>query len=116
MEKEFETILKAIEDHLKREKIFISDPERTREIVHAMEIAKSLFPDLETEIEDDPLQTGALILSIKCTDVDPSMIVYGEDIERFNEMVSKANNFEFCVIKGKLQFHAVFSGALKIVT
>ena len=115
-DKEFNIILEAISNHLKREKVFIQNPERMQDIAHAMKIAKTLFPDHVTEIKDDPLQTGALILQIDCTEVDTSMVLNDEDeIELFNEMVSKANNFEFYQFNGNIRFAAVFNGALKLI-
>lgn len=114
--KEFDIIMEAISNHLKREKVFVQNPERMQDISHAFNIAKALFPDHVTEIKDDPLQTGALILQIDCTDVDASMVLNDEDeIELFNEMVSKANNFEFYEFNGNIRFAAVFNGALKLI-
>ena len=115
-DKEFSTILEAISNHLKREKVFVQDPARIKEISRAMEIANELFPDHKTELQDDPLQTGALILCIECTDVDESMVLNDErEIDLFNEMVSTANNFEFYKHNGNIRFAAVFHGALKLI-
>lgn len=115
-DKEFDIILEAISKHLKREKVFVQNPMRVKEVARAMEIAKMLFPDHVTEIKDDPLQTGALILQIECTDVDESMVLNNEEeIELFNEMVSAANNFEFYKHNGNIKFAAVFNGALKLI-
>lgn len=114
--KEFDAILEAIRNHLKREKVFVQNPERMQEVAHAYDIAKALFPDHVTEIADDPLQTGALILQIDCTEVDASMVLDNEEkIELFNEMVSAANNFEFYKHNGNIRFAAVFNGALKLI-
>lgn len=115
-DKVFDTILEALSNHLKREKVFIQDSQRVKEVTRAYEIAKLLFPDHVTEIKDDPLQTGALILQIDCTDVDASMVFDDEDrIELFYEMTSKANNFEFYKANGNIRFAAVFNGALKLI-
>ena len=115
-DKELDIILKAISTHLKKEKVFVQDPIRIREINRALEIANELFPDHKTKIKNDPLQTGALILCIDCTDVDESMILNDErEIELFNEMVSAANNFEFYKHNGNIRFAAVFNGALKLI-
>ena len=114
--KEFDIIMESIDKHLKREKVFVQNPERMREVAHAFNIAKALFPDHVTEIKDDPLQTGALILTIDCTDVDESIVLNDEDeIEMFNDMVSKANNFEFYEYNGGIRFASVFNGALKLI-
>jgi hypothetical protein len=115
-DKEFNTILDAISAHLKREKVFVQNPERMAEVARAFEIAKQLFPDHVTEINDDPLQTGALILSIECTEVDASIVLNDErEIALFNEMTYLANNFEFYQINGSIRFAAVFHGALKLI-
>ena len=115
-DKEINDILEAFGAHLKREKIFVHNPKRIMEIGRALEIAKELFPDHKPEINDDPLQTGALILSIECTDVDESMVFNDErEIDLFNEMVSAANNFEFYKRNGNIRFAAVFHGALKLI-
>ena len=115
-DKEIDAILEAFSAHMKREKVFVQDPVRMSEVNRALEIANELFPDHKTEINDDPLQTGALILSIECTDIDESMVLNDErEIELFNEMVSTANNFEFYKDNGNIRFAAVFHGALKLV-
>lgn len=116
MDKEFNDILDAISAHLKREKIFVHNPERIREVYHALEIAQKLFPNHITEIADDPLQTGALILHVDCTGVEASIVLGDEmEIELFNEMLSTANNFEFYEVNGNIRLAAVFNGALKLI-
>lgn len=113
---EIDIILESFSKHLKREKTFVQNPMRMKDVVNAMKIAERLFPDHVTEIKDDPLQTGALILQIDCTDLHEFMEVSGEEeIELFCEMVSKANNFEFYQSKGNIRFAAVFNGALKLI-
>jgi hypothetical protein len=116
LDKELDIILNIFGTHLKREKVFIQDPVRMAEVARALKIANKLFPDHVTEIKDDPLQTGALILCIDCTDVDASMVLNDErEIALFNEMTSLANNFEFYQINGNIRFAAVFHGALKLI-
>lgn len=115
-DKELDIILNTFSTHLKREKVFVQDPVRVTEVARALEIANELFPDHVTEIKDDPLQTGALILCIDCTEVDASMVLNDErEIALFNEMTSLANNFEFYQINGNIRFAAVFHGALKLI-
>lgn len=114
--KEFDIIMKAISKHLKREKEFAPNPVRMMDVSNAFKIATALFPDHKTEIQNDPLQTGALILCIDCTEEDASMVLTGEtEINLFNDMVSKANNFEFYNHNGNIRFAAVFNGALKLI-
>ena len=113
---ELDIILDAIGKHLKREKVFVQNPARVKEVARSLEIAKILFPEHKTEIEDDPLQTGALILCIECTDVDDSILVRGtREIELFNEMTAAMDNFEIYEIDGHIRFAAVFNGALKLI-
>lgn len=113
---ELDIILDAIDKHLKREKIFVQNPARVKEVAHSLEIAKILFPDHKTEIEDDPLQAGALILQIECTDSIDSILVRGtREIELFNEMTAAMDNFEIYEIDGHIRFAAVFNGALKLI-
>ena len=113
---ELNIILDAIGKHLKREKVFVQNPARVKEVARSLEIAKILFPEHKTEIEDDPLQTGALILCIECTDVDDSILVRGtREIELFNEMTAAMDNFEIYEIDGHIRFAAVFNGALKLI-
>lgn len=116
MDKELDIILSVFGTHLTREKIFVNDPERVSEVARALEIANELFPDHTTEIKDDPLQTGALILCIDCTEVDTSMVLNDKrEIALFNEMTSLANNFEFYQHNGNIRLAAVFYGALKLI-
>lgn len=113
---ELNAILDVIGKHLKREKVFVQNPARIKDVAHSLEIAKILFPKHKTEIEDDPLQAGALILRIECTDTVDSMIVRGErEIELFNEMTAAMDNFEIYEIDGHIRFAAVFNGALKLI-
>ena len=113
---ELDIILNAIGKHLKREKVFVQNPARVKEVAHSLEITKMLFSDHKTEIKDDPLQAGALILQIDCTDAIDSMIVRGErEIELFNEMTAAMDNFEIYEIDGHIRFAAVFNGALKLI-
>lgn len=113
---EFDFIMQSISAHLKREKVFVPNPGRMKDVVYAMQVAKILFPDHVTEIKNDPLHTGALILQIDCTDVDASMVVDSQkNIALFNEMVALANNFEFYKANGNIRFAVVFNGALNLI-
>lgn len=116
MNEDLNAILDEIRNHLKREKVFAPNTERMHDVADALDIAKCLFPGHVREIKPDPLQAGALILCIDCTDVDPSMVLNDEnEIALFNEMTALANNFELRIDNGKLHFAAVFEGALKLI-
>lgn len=110
---EFTAILDAISAHLKREKVFIQNPERMAHFATAMNIAETLFPDYTREIKDDPLQTGALILAIECTEADASIVV--TDIDLFNDMVIMADNFEIYNNNGNIRLAMVFNGVYKLI-
>lgn len=114
MDEELDIILDAIDNHLKKEKVFIQNPSRAKDLARSLEIANMLFPDHKIVIEDDPLQAGALILRIDCTDTSDSMVVRGKrEIDLFNEMTAQMDNFEIYEIDGHLRFAAVFNGVLK---
>ena len=113
---EFAAILDAISTHLKREKVFIQNPERMAHFSQAMNIAKTLFPDHTTEIKDDPLQTGALILAIECTDADTTISLSSiREIDAFNEMLLMADNFEIYNNNGNIRLAMVFNGVYKLI-
>lgn len=104
-------ILDGLDEYLKKEKVFVQNPERVREINKALNIAKNLFSHCEVKIKDDPLQMGSLILSIEGFD----MVVRGQrEIDLFAEMVEHADNFEvYPISNGNIRFAAVFQNALK---
>ena len=113
---EFDAILDAIRTHLKREKIFIQNPERMAHFSQAMSIAETLFPDHKREIKDDPLQTGALILAIECTDTDTSISLSSiREIDAFSEMLLMADNFEIYIHNGNIRLAMVFNGVYKLI-
>ena len=90
---EFMSLMGDLEKYLNEEKVFIKNPARFAEVASAREIANELFGTMEIIVEDDPLQMGALIITIKGMDV----VVRGtREIELFQELVSKADNFEIC--------------------
>lgn len=109
-DKEFETLIHALSEHLEREKVFIKNPVRFAEVQRATEIASALFTDATIAIDDDPLQMGALIVRIEAFDVT---VRGATEIESFAELISKANNFEiYPVGDERLRFALVFRDAL----
>ena len=44
-DKEFEQIMQALQEYLKKEKTFVIDPLRMQDFKRAVEIANELFPD-----------------------------------------------------------------------
>lgn len=102
-------LFEKVKEHLDEEKVFIENPQRIREIDNALSIAEELFSHCKVKINDDPLQMGALILSIEGFD----MVVRGErEIKLFSEMISNADNFEVYPSNGNVKFAAVFQAAL----
>ena len=110
-ERDFLEMLGGLSDYLKEEKTFIQNPSRIADVQRAYELAKELFPEAEEiSVIDDPLQTGALTISIR----DYEMFVRGSrDIALFNELIKNADNFEFIPYgEGEVKFSLLFTDAL----
>lgn len=101
----------AIEQYLAKEKVFIPNPERFKEVNLATEIARKLFYDFEISVEHDPLQSGALVIKL----TGYYMQVAGPtEITEFKDLILLSDNFEISPVKGnKLQMNIMFYGALK---
>lgn len=90
-DEQFYEILTKLREHLETEKVFIQNPFRAREMIRAVEIVHELFPEDTVEIKPDPLQTGAMIISVEM----PYMVIRGErELALFNELTTLINNFE----------------------
>ena len=102
-----------IDAYLNANKVFVQDLNRTREIKNATEIAYQLFPNAKIDIADDPLQMGALILCIEDFDI----VVRGAtEIDLFNDMVSKADNFEiYSIGNERVKIAILFNHVLRRV-
>ncbi len=85
---EFLDILNQLGEYLKANKAFIKNPFRAREFETAVTLAHKLFPDAKIEIEDDPLQMGAMMLSITDYYLDVT------EINLFVELIKLADNWE----------------------
>ena len=109
-DKEFERLMGELEKYLASEKVFIKNPKRIEDVQRATEIAAQLFSESEIAVDDDPLQMGALIVRIDGFDIT----VRGErEIELFNELVSRADNFEiYPVGDERVRFAILFNNAL----
>ena len=106
-EENFMTFAKALGKYLKAEKRFVKNPARIAEVAEAEAIARAMFPNATITIADDPLQMGALILSV--TDFDITV----REIEQFQQLINKANNFEVYPIgEDTVQLNILFSKAL----
>lgn len=92
---EFMDLMGELGEYLATEKVFIKNPTRLAEVQQATEIAKQLFQDTNVTVENDPLQTGAMCLCINGFDI----VVRGErEIKLFQQLISKANNFEIYAV------------------
>jgi hypothetical protein len=112
-DQQFLQFMGELKAYLDKPKMFVTNIDRAREFYNAVNLAKQLFPDDEITIQDDPLQTGAMILHIEAMD----FVVRGErEINIFTSMIALANNFEiYSKGKDKIHFAAVFRGVNKRV-
>ena len=109
-DKEFEQIMQELREYLKREKTFIINPLRMKDLERALEIANELFPDHKTEIKDDSIQMGSEIIRIEGMDI---LIRGKSEINLFCEMISLADNFEiYSISENNIRFAAVFQNVL----
>lgn len=107
---EFQSILNKLNEYLATNKTFISNPFRETEIKSAIEAARKLFPNATIALNDDPLQMGAMILTIEDFDITATGT---EEINLFYDIVKLADNFEiYPVEKDKVHFAAVFQNVL----
>lgn len=104
--KDFDHFLLQVGQYLDAKKVFIADPGRLKKVYHAYEIARTLFPEADIQIADDPLQTGAAILKFSCEDIT----VHGsKEILLFSRLIESADNFEIYPCNdGSIKFAAVF--------
>lgn len=107
---EFSALMARFAKYLEMEKVFIKNPKRFADVEHATEIATRLFPKANISLNDDPLQMGALIVRIE----DYSITIRGAmETELFQELISKADNFEIYPIEDdNVRMAILFSNAL----
>lgn len=107
---EFQLILDKLGEYLSKEKRFINNPIRQTEIKNAFIKARQLFPDASIALKADPLEMGALIMTIAAYDIT---LRGATEIKIFSEIISLVDNFEIYVLKDqRLCFAAVFDDAL----
>lgn len=110
---EFMEILKELGAYLKEEKQFEVVQKRKKEFEEALLTAQTLFPDAGIEVHDDPLEMGALILSVENYNIEVSS---SEGMELFSRLTQKADNFEIVAIEPEnVRLAIVFQGVLKRV-
>lgn len=108
-EEEMIELAELLSDYLEEKKVFFQNPERMTDVNTATEMACQLFPTAEISLDDDPLQMGAIILTIK----DFDLVV--RETEMFAELISKANNFEVIYRDDKVELAILFSNALTLI-
>ena len=99
-------IANLLSDYLAEKRTFVENPVRMVEVSAATEIACELFPTAKIQLEDDPLQLGAIILTIK----DFDLVV--RETEIFAEMIVNADNFEIVYRNDKVELAILFNHAL----
>ena len=106
-EENFSKFAAIVEEYLETQKVFVQNPQRMQEVNAATEMACRLFPEANIEICDDPLQMGAVILSIE----DFGIVVREPEI--FSALISKADNFEvYHETEDVVRLSILFRGAL----
>lgn len=109
-DKEFLDILMQLKHYLDSDKTFDINAPRKAEFEMAANLAHELFPEAKIQVKDDPLQMGAMILSVEDFDFDIS----GEQsIHRFANMTTKADNVEvYAAENGNVCIAMVFQNVL----
>lgn len=102
----FDNFADILTEYLKTQKIFIQNPQRMSEVNAATEMACRLFPEAEINLVDDPLQMGAIILEIE------DCFVTVREIEKFIELIGKANNFDILNGEDNVKLSILFDGVL----
>ena len=110
MDTNFIKFTKIMGKHLQIPKHFTINGERLADVDQAVAVAHKLFGDMQIALQDDPLETGSLVLCIKGFDV----VVRGKhEIELFTALISKADNFEIYATKGNnVEFNIMFNKVL----
>ena len=107
---EFYEILNSLGDYLEMKKDFVANPPRYAEFEDAVRKAREVFPEAKIEIQNDPLEMGAMILQIEDFDLD---ICKGNQIDRFIDIIHKADNCEFYALPNKnVRIAVVYQNAL----
>lgn len=101
---------KCVEEYLAKEKIFIPNPERFIQVTEAKKAAERLFKNFSIEVTNDPLQTGALVITIKGDYIECSS---EREIKDFTVLIKNCNNFEIVPTSEGFQFNLMYYGALK---
>lgn len=107
---EMQAVFQKLKEYLDKEKVFIENPFKMQNVRRAVEILHELFPDIEINIENDPLQMGALIISFTAFDV---LVRGAQELDLFAEFTTLVDNFEiYAVTRESVHFAAVIQQAL----
>ena len=96
----------ALNEYLSTQKAFIQNPKRIAEVNAATEMAYKLFPKAKISLEDDPLQMGAIILTIE------DCFITVREVKKFVELIGKANNFDIISNEEDIKLSILFDNAL----
>lgn len=109
---DFMEFSESLKEYLNAEKNYIPNITRLRDVSAAIDTAKEIYPEHEIALTKDPLQMGTLFLDIKGIDISA---VGEREIELFQNLISKADNFEVVPVKGdEVRLSICFAGAFKV--
>ena len=96
----------VLNEYLNSQKMFVQNPKRIAEINAATEMACRLFPKADINLVDDPLQMGAIILTIE------DCFITVREVKKFIELIGKANNFDILSNGEDIKLSILFDDAL----
>lgn len=110
--KDFMEFSDTLKQYMDADKNYIPNIARLNDVSEAIKLALDLYPEHKIEIAKDPLQMGSLFIDITGTEIS----AIGErEIELFNQLVSKANNFETVPMGNEeLRLSICFAGAFEV--
>ena len=98
--------IELLDEYLNSQKMFVQNPKRIAEVNAATEVACRIFPKADINLIDDPLQMGAVILTIE----DCFMTV--REVKKFIRIIDKANNFDIMCNGETVKLSVLFANAL----
>ena len=98
--------IELLSEYLNSQKIFVQNPKRIAEVNSATEMACKMFPKANINLEDDPLQMGAIILTIE------DCFITVREINQFIKLIGKASNFDIINTGEDIKLSILFDNAL----